>query len=242
MIIDCHSHVGLTWPDEFENMTLKDTIKMMDSMGITKACTSTSRYLRHNFILGNKLTHDIVKEYPNRFIGFVLADPLSSYESCNEIEKYYEKGFKGIKLHISHNSIPYDHTLYNDIYMQAEKYSLPILFHAFTEKEVLQCLNVAKKYNKNKYIIGHSGGYEWLKVYNTIAEVKNTYFDLCASVNDRNRVEYFVNAAGSNRVLYGSDFPFLKPSHILSQIEEADLSNEDKEKIRYKNIKELLRI
>ena len=47
---------------------------------------------------------------------------------------------------------------------------------------------------------------------------------------------------GSEKILFGSDNPLLSPKRIINQVESLDLPNADKEKIYFRNAKNLLRI
>ena len=70
----------------------------------------------------------------------------------------------------------------------------------------------------------------------------NVYFDICASCVDEGRVEAFVAAGGAERVLFGTDLPFLAPALDLSQVIHARLNREEKELILGGNARELLGI
>lgn len=241
MIIDAHAHLGVTWPDEYTVMTLEESIRMMDLSGIDKACTSASRFLKFDFKEGNRVTAECIRKYPERLIGFFIADPLRSDETVKELDRYInEEGFKGIKIHCSHNSVSYDNNVYDIIYERAARYRLPVLAHAFSYSEAKQLVNAALRFPNVNFICGHSGGKDWSYTIDMIAKTENVYFDVCASVIDSGRVEAFVKAAGAERVMFGTDLPFLKASCCLSQVKHADISNEEKNMILYENISKLL--
>ena len=44
-------------------------------------------------------------------------------------------------------------------------------------------------------------------------------------------MEFLVEGAGEDRVLYGSDMPLIEPRHQIAKITTADLSDETKRKI-----------
>ena len=241
MIVDAHAHLGVTWPDEGVRATVADAIGMMDRAGVDRACTSASRYLRSDLREGNRVTQAAVRAFPDRLVGFVILSPREPELSRSEAHRYLgEEGFRGVKLHRSHTDVPYDDPRYDDVYDQAEKHGVPVLAHTFNPAEVRQVVVAAGRYPRVAFIVGHTGGYSWADCLEMVASVPNTYLDICASCSDLGRVEAFVGAVGPERVLFGTDNPFLEPSHCLSQVQAADLSAADRGLILGGNILRLI--
>jgi predicted TIM-barrel fold metal-dependent hydrolase len=240
-VIDCHAHVGPVWPDQYMELTVADSIHLMDLCGIDKVCSSASRAIRFDFREGNRVIKDAMDQFPDRIIGFAVADPLRTESSIAELDRCLgEEGFKGIKIHISHSDVPYDHSSYDCIYAKAVEYKVPVLAHTFSSDEVRQFTSAAKRFPEADFIVGHSGGYRWPYLMDMIAETPNAYFDLCCSCQDRGRVEAFVRAGGVDRVLFGTDLPFLHPGLDLSQVIHAEISVADKQKILGTNMGRIL--
>ena len=228
-VIDAHAHVGGMWPDEWVVVPVEECIRMMDRCGIHKVCTSASRYLRFDFREGNLLTLEAARRYPDRIIAFAVADPLRRAEAAASLDRTLgDEGFAGIKLHISHTRLPYNHRSYDFIYEKAQQYGVPVLAHTFSEEDVAAFLDAARRFPEVPFIVGHSGGYRWLNVLDAITAVQNAYFDLCCSCVDAGRLEAFVAAAGAHRVLFGTDLPLLHPATVLSQVIHAPLTDADK--------------
>jgi len=202
---------------------------MMDRCGIEKACTSIPDPLRYDFREGNRMTLEIVRRHPRRLIGFCIADPRRGEECAKELDRYLggEK-FSGVKLHVSHTRLPYDHPLYDVIYAKAREHGVPVLAHTFSRAEAARLLGAARRFPGVPFIVGHSGAYEWADVMDEIAAVPNAYFDVCCSCIDAGRIEAFVAVAGAERVLLGTDMPFLHPAVDLSQVVNAQLEDADK--------------
>lgn len=240
-IYDAHAHIGVTWPDERTEPTPEEGIAMLDRSNISKACISASRYLRFDFREGNRLTRSLVEQYPDRLTGFCIADPTNPEESAREIDASLSTPwFAGVKIHISHNRVAYDDPVYKPIYDMANKHGAPVLAHTFSFGEVQAFVSVAESYPDIAFIVGHSGGYAWRSCIESIAPVENAYFDVCCSCADAGRVEAFVAAGGPERVLLGTDIPFLSPAYNLSQIYHAEIDDDAKPMILGKNIRRIL--
>jgi len=241
MIVDAHAHVGTTWPELGVCPSVADAIRMMDRCGIEKACTSASRFLRTDFRLGNRVTLSAVRQYPDRLIGFCVVNPRYGDESLGEIERYVGgEGFRGIKAHRSHTAVSYDDPRYDAIYERAGEYKVPVLAHTFSVDEVHQLLAAARRHAQVNFIVGHSGGYAWADCLADIASVPNAYFDVCTSCADLGRVEAFVAAAGAERVLLGTDLPFLEPAACFSQVMAAEIGPRERDLILGANILRLI--
>jgi len=74
--------------------------------------------------------------------------------------------------------------------------------------------------------------------------LKNVYFDTAASpfLYEAPIYQTAKNLAGIGKILFGSDFPLLKPSRYFKELEENQLSVNDKKKICGLNAKKLLKI
>ena len=231
-VIDAHAHIGATWPNENVVVGVEECIRMMDRCGIRKACSSASRYLRFDYREGNRVTLGAARAFPDRIAGFCVADPRRAVESSEEIDLYLgQHGFAGVKIHISHTGVAYDDVRYDAIYAKADEYRVPVLAHAFDPADVGSLLRAASRYPDVPFMVGHSGGIAWEETIAAIAAVPDAYFDICASCVDEGRVEAFAAAGGAERVLFGTDLPFLAPALDLSQVIHARLSREEKELI-----------
>jgi predicted TIM-barrel fold metal-dependent hydrolase len=240
-VIDCHAHIGAAWPDHGVTASTADAIRMMDRCGIEKACSSASRYLRFDFREGNRRTLEVVHEFPERVLGQCIADPRRTAESCEELERYLgNEGFAGVKIHNSHTSVPYDDSRYEEIYGRAAEHRAHVLAHTFSPSEVASFLRAAAKFPEASFIVGHSGGFAWANHLEEIAAVPNAYFDVCCSSVDAGRVEAFAAAGGAERVLFGTDLPFLAPAADLSQVLSARVSEEDRRLILGGNMARIL--
>ena len=93
-------------------------------------------------------------------------------------------------------------------------------------------------------VCAHWGG--GLPFYALMPEVKealaNVYFDTAASpfLYDGRVFEAGASLVGAGRILLGSDYPLLRASRLLRQIDKADLPDADKHAIRGGNAARLL--
>lgn len=265
MIIDFHTHIA---KKEFfpENMFVRmkkvlgkdpthassdQLLQDMDNAGIQKAILlAVNAQTSMQYRVPNEFILEAMVEYPERFIGFCGVDPYD--KNCvHEIEIFYKKGMKGVKI------IPVFHFLYPDdekytpIYEKAQELGMPVLFHAgidFASQTKIKYSNpvflddVAVDFPDLKIVIAHFG---WPWINETVAVAlknENVYIDTSSlgkntlSTLPWNLLERHL----SDRILFGSDFPVGSCKKAVENILNLAINKETKEKIFYKNAKKLI--
>ena len=96
----------------------------------------------------------------------------------------------------------------------------------------------------SKVIFSHWGG--GLPFYAMMPEVckgiANFYFDTAASpyLYDKSIYKLVCDLIGSNRILFGSDYPVISQTRVINQIIDSNIPQESKQKIFSANAIELL--
>ena len=68
-------------------------------------------------------------------------------------------------------------------------------------------------------------------------ELPNVFLDLTLSMIPARQVEYFVAEVGADRVIFGTDNPFIDPRPQIGRLCLADIAQEDREKIMGGNVR-----
>lgn len=171
-------------------------------------------------------------------------------DAIEELRRIKALGLKGIKFHPDYQNFYVDDEKFFFIYEEIEKLGLPVTFHTGFDPvtpDVIHCTpkglgKVADKFPSMRIISAHMGGRNPEEAINYLSERKNIWFDT-AFINEFLTPEAFeglVCKFGADRVLFGSDCPWSSVPKVVRVIEAASLSNEDKEKIYYKNALGLL--
>jgi hypothetical protein len=101
---------------------------------------------------------------------------------------------------------------------------------------------IARSYPQAKIILGHSG-VTWRGYYQALEAAEaapNTYLDITGSQSHRTILERMIARVGADRVLFGSDMPYLEAAMALGRVLSAKITDDDKEKILRKNFKKLI--
>lgn len=240
-LIDVHSHPGVGTNMHWDGGDVDDMIRTMDRTGVNIACFSAYVGIGPDFIRGNDLIAGAIAQHPNRAIGFAVANP--NYPSLYREDlpfRVENQGFRGIKIHPVVHDYPVTGSNYESVYQFADEYKLPVLSHTWESPTTLETL--ARNYPNATFIWAHG---IWSHVgmpelASTVRELPNAMVDTAGSLNRRGQIEDFVQIAGAEHVVFGSDFPVLSQTWALGQIASAQISVEEKRMIFGENIRPLL--
>jgi hypothetical protein len=223
--------------------------------GVDAETTSGSPYV------GNDYTAEIVRRYPDRFMGFASVDPHKGKAAVIEMERSVkELGLRGLKLHpISQAFFPND-TRFYPLWQKCAELGVPVLFHSgqtavgaglpgggglkIKYAQPIHMDDVAADFPELNIIMAHPG-VPWQEEQLSIALHKpNVYIDLSgwSPKYFRPILVQYANSLLQNKVLFGSDFPALTPQRWLSDFEGLELKPEVRQKILLENAAKLLGI
>ena len=245
-VIDCHGHLGSWDNTHIPKKEPEEIIETMDYLGIDKLCLSSFLGCSCDFRRGNDIVGQEIRKYPQRLIGYVTINPNYPDEILQELERCErEYGMKLVKIHPFCHEYPADGASYQDFWKYANKKAKIVLTHTWEADR--NCGpgifgRIAHKYAGVKIILGHSGvTYKGCEEAIKVArENDNIYLDIASSQPHFGMLERFVKEVGADKVLFGSDIPFLEPAAQVAKIAYAKISESDKKKILGINMKMLL--
>lgn len=245
VIIDFHAHVGRSWMGWEENTVgPEEMLKIYDSLGIEKSCIS-SWNLSYDPIAGNDEVADIVKKYPDRFIGFGVISPRWSPRAADEVDRCVQDlGMKGFKLHPSLNSWAGDSPLVYPVLERIEKYDLPVLFHTWNDdfSHPNRIGNLARRFPNATIVMAHMGYEAFYEASFIAKELPNVYLDTTGFYNEVRTLREVARIAGEEKIVFGTDGPALNIAVELAKIKCGDISDEAKKAILEDNAAKLLKL
>jgi len=207
-------------------------VKDMDAAGIDKSVLlaidwGLSRYLGDVKVSVeeiNEIYANAVKKYPQRLIAFAGIDPRRG-RAAEMVERFLrELGMKGIKFHTAAGFYPNDRVCY-PIYEKALEYGVPVLFHTgevlkplyFKYCQPIHIQEVATDFPDLPIIMAHTGGCWYSEAVAICNNTTNVYLDLSLwQTRFLRPLEFYralrtlLDSVSWQRVLFGSDYPFLK--------------------------------
>ena len=246
-IIDFHAHLGEYYNMHIPSASAESMLKVMDRCGINKTIISPTIGISSDFVLGNDLMLETVQKYRNRFYGACLVNGHYPELSIRELERCFEKDKTVvlIKIHPLVTKCKLNDERMKSIYDFATNNKIPVLVHTWLDDDNYGNLDifkkVAKEYAGINWIMGHSGGPYGSYVATQIAkELSNVYLDITLSMCPARQIEFFIAEVGSERVLFGTDNPFIDPRPQIGRVCLAEISREDRVNIFSGNAKRLI--
>lgn len=239
MIIDCHCHAGtgdgLTGPWD-TTARIETYMQRAARAGITHSVLFAA--FHSDYSVANREVARMVQSRPDRFYGFafVHADRDRGRVRAMVEEAVNEYGFVGIKIH--RNDAP----VTREVCESAREFSLPVLYDVVGQVATVELL--AGEYPDVTFIIPHLGSFadDWsaqLALIDHLVRHPNVYADT-SGVRRFDLLEQAVKRAGANKILFGTDGPWLHPAVELAKVKALNLSPADERLILGENFLRLI--
>lgn len=247
IIIDAHAHMGPWYNFHIPHQGSPEAmVRSMDLCGITTTIISPHICIGPHYQLGNRHAADAARQFPGRIVPFVTLNPTWGAKAvAEEIALWEAEGpIKAFKLHPATHGYPSSGEHYFPVYEYANQHGLPILSHCWDGDalgSVTTLTALAQRFPKANFIIGHSAT-SWETLEQGCAEVErnaNVYLDLTGSRLLYGLLEQMVERAGAERVLFGTDNPFIDPRPGLGRVLMSRLTDDDKRLVLGLNAKRL---
>ena len=208
----------------------------------------------------NDYVAGIVNSHQEQFIGFATVDPWKGEAAVEELERSVQVlGLRGLKLHPIHQAFyPNDERFY-PLYEKCQSLGVPLLMHSgFAAagvgmpgggglklkyaRPIPGFDDIAADFPDLTIIMAHPA-WPWIEEQIAVALHKpNVYLDLSGWA-PRYIPKELVREADTrlrDKVLFGSDFPYVPPDRWLSDFENLPIRKEVRPKILLENARRVL--
>jgi hypothetical protein len=242
LIIDGHCHMGPWFNFPIADNKAEGMLRVMDRTGVRIACPSGHAGIGPDFRLGNDEVIAAMLRHPGRFLPYCSLNPNYGDEGCLDEYKRCERlGLRHIKLHNIHGK-PYDHPTYCRALEYVNCRNCVVLAHTWNDASVTTLARLAKELPNLSFLLAHTGAGGYGEYVASASIAPNVYYDLTFSNAPHGLVEYLVGQVGEDRILFGSDLPFLSLTHQLGKVLCANVRPETKRKILGLNARSVFRM
>lgn len=245
--IDAHMHVSMG-----SNGTAEQQLDIADRLGIERMVIVNAPIGPPEvFKANNDFVIKVVKQYPDRFIGYFTLNPIYQKESLVEINRCVDQGLFGFK---SYTEVKINDPLFYPIIEKLTDLKMVVHIHSecngfWREKiDFPNCPNAsvpedyvdaAKRYPETIFEYAHiGGGVDWEYACKTFKDYPNIYADIGGSVNEDNMIDFAVRYLGEDRIFFSSDGSYYQG---VGNILASSLSEAQKKKIFFENYNNVLR-
>jgi hypothetical protein len=204
----------------------------------------------------------IAQKYPQQFIGFATVDPWKGKAAVQELERAVrELGLKGLKLHPVHQAFFPNEARFYPLYAKCVELEIPVLFHTgFAaagagmpggaglklkySAPIPGIDDVAADFPDLTIIMAHPS-WPWVEEQIAVLIHKANVFMDFSGWAPRYIPEVLIREANTrlrDKVLFGSDFPYLPPDRWLKEFEELPIREDVRPKILLENARRVLKL
>ncbi len=237
--------------------TVEELLASMDEAGIDVSVVLNAGWVSHELCVEtNDYILDSVSRYPKRLVGFCSVQPKAGDAAIAELERCAKAGAKGIgelRSDVQGFNLA-DKTTMKPLVDAALKHDLTFLTHSsepvgheYSGKGSITpdiLYSFITSFPNLKLVCAHWGG--GLPFYALMPEVAkalaNVFFDTAATVflYKPEIFEQMSHIIGSDKILFGTDYPLMHQNRVLAQVQSAQLPEEDKARILGANAQKLL--
>jgi len=249
LVIDSHAHMGPWFNFYIPSYDADGMVRTLDRLGVNCCVACAHASIGPDFRLGNDLVAAAIAAHPGRFYGYIGVNPnYPAEEMCEELRRRRETpGFVGVKLHPDVHRVRADDPRYAPAWEFAAEHSLPVLSHAGAGSAFNAPIHfdqAAEQHPNVPIILAHSAsGQESIDAAAELARRRgNVHADICGSPLHMGALEQLVERLGSQRVLFGTDLPFIDPRPGLGRLAFARLTEEQQRDLLGRNAARLFGI
>jgi len=262
-VFDIHHHLGsltggsLQEGDDWQERDYANRVRIMDANGVASAAIlAATGYIQADGIRDTMRSNDVVAAYrkrdPKRFpVACGIVEPLHGARSLGELERLkHELHLDGVVWHSRFQGVAVDHQLMRPLLKKVRELGLVPLIHTNAESNLEAVWRLERLALEFPDLIFVSMDALTTNTNSQLAldiakRTKNILFE-SAHLRGPAYVKNFVEAVGSERMLFGSLFYSTPPSYehcgTLAEIKAAKISDRDKANILALNAKRLFKI
>jgi len=210
----------------------------------------------------NDWTAEVVRKYPQQFLGFVYANPNDGQKAVDEVVRgYNDLGLRGLKVHPpGQHFFPNDEKFY-PLWQKCSDLGIPVLLHTGQTgvgarmpggngiklkygQPIPYIDDMAADFPDLNIIMAHPAVPWQEEQLSVLVHKPNVYMDLSgwSPKYFRPILVQYMNSIVQDKCLFGTDYPVLMLDRWESDFATLNLKPEVRQKIMLDNAKKLLKL
>ncbi len=247
MIIDFHTYVGESMLGQ--KSTEDELLANMKKNKVDCSVVCPVKTIEPYFLEQNKYISGLQEQYKGQIIGFARIDPNLGKASEEVLRKSIEEfKLKGLVLHPWEETFAINDKKVFPFIEICKEYDIPVLVETGYPwlSHCFQVANLAEKFPEVKFIMSHGGqfdssGYALTDVDYVMDKYSNLLIETSGDYSDEG-IENIPRRLGSDRLVFGSHFPWLNTELEIYRLERANLTDKIRTDIFYNNAKDILKL
>lgn len=234
-IIDTNTFYGI-WPRANIDSSLDRLLRIIEEKNIMQVFTLSAKGIFYDYKEGNDETFKACSKY-KKLIPVATVCPQEYFGCQEEIVKRWDQGFKVFKFFPEFQDWDTQYLPFQKIFETFSKTNAIIILPAMLGISAIYRMS---KDLENPIIISELRFSDMAECLCVLHESKNIYLET-QRLSSKNAFEIFSSEGLIDKLVIGTSTPIRYTSASITQIEYANLSEEDKNKIFYKNVEKILK-
>ncbi|MFV1990064.1 MAG: amidohydrolase family protein [Acidimicrobiales bacterium] len=233
----------LRWTGQDERDVLPSvdsTLRSMDAAGVSLSLLS-AWYGPNGPLISNEEVAEQIGEAPERFRGLAAVDLRDPMGAVRDIRRWVDgETFVGVRIVPWLWELPPNHRSYYPVYVSCVEAGVPVctqightgpLRSSEFGRLIPYLDDVLLDFPELTIVAGHVG-FPWIdEVVSLAHKYPNFFVDTSAYSLHRLPRDFveFMRGYGSDRVLFGTNWPMISPTRCLRGLDELDLTEEQRE-------------
>lgn len=224
------------------NLSPDDLVRQMDRNGVSQSVISTvDQYVTVYNREGNDQIISAIRSFPDRLIGFAVANPWYGEKALDELDRCFSEGLHGLTLDTHLQSCFFTDEIVRNLISHGERLGMTIYCHTGTpiHSFPLGLMELALEFPNTRFILGSVGYADgWYEVIPAAQSASNIYVE--TSHGSIQILETLIRDLGAERVLFGSNTPVSTIASELRKIKLLELPDADRSKILGENATKMI--
>lgn len=241
-VIDAHTHVWLSRAEN-DRRELLDSIETVPLRRLYVTGLHNHRPDEETVVRINDAALELMRR-DERVHGLLYLNPRHEKQVPEEFQRCRDLGFVMVKLWQATTA---DDPLNEPVYELCLEYGMPVLLHCFcpvrgatSDQNPPEAIAVvARRHPDLTVMLAHQGG-DFIRGVEAVIGLSNVYVDFSGTYGERGMVDYAVERLGADHVIFGSDMPGSDIYHNLGKVYGADLTEEQRDLVLWKNAERIL--
>jgi hypothetical protein len=238
-IFDAHCHLGQGLD---YSVTAGSLLEEMDACGVERAViVPADRQIAVANREGNDAVLEAMRQHPDRLTAFCTANPWFGEAAVEEVRRAFDFGAAGLKLHPVLQGFQIIDPVARPVVELAVALRKPVYFHTGTavSSPPFQLSEICLRYPEGRFIMGHLAYSDyWNDVVSAVKAAPNMFVETSTHLPVVIRI--LVEAQGTDRALFGSNYPINSMSLEIEKITRYVSSPPDLERIFSSNLERLI--
>jgi len=221
-----------------DDVPIEVTVAAMDAADVDLGLLSAWRGPNGQDLVSNDEVAEWIRLHPSRFAGLATVDLDRPMEAVRELRRRVGDGFVGLRVVPWLWSAPPTDRRYYPLFAECVERGVPFctqvghtgpLRPSETGRPIPYIDQVALDFPELVIVCGHVG-YPWTEEMVAVARKhENVYIDTSAYTIKRlppELISFMKTGTGQRKVLFGTNYPMITPTHALAGLDELGLSDE----------------